>query len=213
MNPYYTTLPLWETQPSGLNITVGDSPYINGEEAKRIKDYVTNGDNSYGTSYFIRSSVTGKLVSEADSTGEKLKTFVSANGATLAMQILNWSGANRIEHLAFQHQDASGSSLRFTTESGEWWSGLDEDAEYDAQGNNVGFSDPYLVANDPIDNTSGNISFGSNPYLSPNGGVAARQPPFISSAAATALSRQLPSGKPETKRLWLITTETGASIW
>jgi hypothetical protein len=140
-----------------------------GQEIKRIKDYVANGDNSYGTSYFIRSSVTGKIVSEADSTGEKLKTFVSANGATLATQIWSWSGANRAEFLAFQHQDASGSSLRYTDKFGDW-SNLEESAEYDAQGNNVGLSDPYLVANDPIVDSPGNISFGASPYLSANGG-------------------------------------------
>jgi hypothetical protein len=64
---------------------------------------------------------------------------------------------------------ASGSSLRFTTESGDW-SNLGESAEYDAQGNNVGLSDPYLVANDPIIDSPGNISFGASPYLSANGG-------------------------------------------
>lgn len=140
-----------------------------GEEVKRIKAYVENGNNTNGTSYFIRSSVTGKIVSEASGTGEKWKTFVSANGATLASQLWGWNGYNRAEYTTFWHQDASGASLRHTNKIGES-SSIEEAAEYDALGNNVGLGNPYVTIIEPPVDNRGNIGLGDSPYTVSGGG-------------------------------------------
>lgn len=124
-----------------------------GQETKRVDQSVAS---SYGTSYFIRSSVTGKIVSEANSTGEKVKTFVSANGVTVAEQIWGWNGSARAEYVNFLHQDASGASLRTTNKSG-FLNFSSSDAEFDARGNNVGLSNPYIPEEPEVDNPLGNI--------------------------------------------------------
>jgi len=136
-----------------------------GLEAKRITSYVENGNNSYGTSYFIRSSVLGKIVSETNSTGEKLKTFVSANGATIAEQHVEQIGGQRQDFVDFLHQDASGASLRKTNKDGIV--STNESAEFDALGNNVGLSNPYVSYYEPPPPNEGAIDFGGAGY---NGG-------------------------------------------
>jgi hypothetical protein len=62
-------------------------------------------DPAPATSYFIRSSVLNKTVSETTATGAKLKTFVAANGTMLAEQLYVAYDSTQI--LTFLHQDAS----------------------------------------------------------------------------------------------------------
>ncbi len=121
--------------------------YLDGEgkELKRIRYYSlpTAATPTYMANYYIYSSVTGKLVSEMKDKGAKEKTFVTANGATVAEQQIDLTG----EHLAFYHQDASGASLQMTKENGDL-SGY-RTSEFDAVGNNVGSANPYLNGNPP----------------------------------------------------------------
>jgi hypothetical protein len=143
-----------------------------GKELKRSK-YWQNTVTSVITEnkeYFIYSSATGKLVSEVNETGQKVKTFVSANGTTLAEQNKEIANTDRI---IFNHQDASGASFQQTKADGTTlYNG--RISEFDAVGNNVGDSDPYLVLiTPPLDNDSStnftNSAYGfdnqGNPHL------------------------------------------------
>ena len=60
-----------------------------------------------------------KIVSEANGTGEKLKTFVAANGVTLAEQQITRYGSTVTEILLFLHQDPSGASVQQTKANGD----------------------------------------------------------------------------------------------
>ncbi|MBK8148240.1 MAG: hypothetical protein IPK58_08505 [Acidobacteria bacterium] len=61
---------------------------------------------------------TGAVLSETDQTGRKLKTFVPANGTTLAEQELVTIGSTTTEKLTFIHQDPSLASLQRTDNAG-----------------------------------------------------------------------------------------------
>lgn len=54
----------------------------------------------------------GKVISEADTTGKKLNTFVPANGTTLATQTLQTYNGTTTEVLTFNHTDASGTGAQ-----------------------------------------------------------------------------------------------------
>jgi hypothetical protein len=112
-----------------------------GKELKRHRSWLSPYNNqTYNyINYYIYSSVTGKLVSETNGTGDKLKTYVSANGTTLAEQNKEIANTDRI---IFNHQDASGASLQQTKADGLQIGG--GEAEFDAVGNNVGHFDPYI---------------------------------------------------------------------
>jgi hypothetical protein len=59
-----------------------------------------------GYPFFVKLTSLGRLASEVDDTGRKLKTFVPANGVTLAQQqVMYYQGTT--ERLTFVHQDAS----------------------------------------------------------------------------------------------------------
>jgi hypothetical protein len=64
-----------------------------GQETKRVNQ---NDTSSNGTNFFIRSSVLNKIVSEADSSGEKVKTFVLSDGTTLALQSVSIWGTENV---------------------------------------------------------------------------------------------------------------------
>ena len=91
-----------------------------GQEAKRVSIYSPDTTPS-ATLYFIYSSVLNKLISQADATGKKLKTFVPANGVTVAEQDLVTLGTTTSEHLYFIHQDASGASAEQTELRAIWY--------------------------------------------------------------------------------------------
>jgi hypothetical protein len=112
------------------------------------------------TSYFIRSSVLNKVITETTATGGKLKTFVPANGTTLAEQL--WESFSSTEILRFIHQDASASSTQLTTAGGDLVSGSGRTGEYDAIGRNVADASPYITVDTEILAPVGGIDlFGS----------------------------------------------------
>ena len=138
-----------------------------GQEAKRVSIYSPDTTPS-ATLYFIYSSVLYKLISQADATGKKLKTFVPANGVTVAEQDLVTSGGTTSEHLYFIHQDASGASAEQTDASGDLVSSI-RAGEYDAMGRNVADASPYVSLNTeiPTDQGSGIDAFGSGDGFRP----------------------------------------------
>jgi hypothetical protein len=132
-----------------------------GKELKRHRSWLSPYNNqTYNyINYYIYSSVTGKLVSETNGTGDKLKTYVSANGTTLAEQNKEIANTDRI---IFNHQDASGASLQQTKADGTQIGG--GEAEFDAVGNNVGHFDPYIVLVGPPDEGNSSTNFTNSAY-------------------------------------------------
>ncbi len=155
------------TQFTDLDTGNGYYSYLdgNGQEAKHRK--LT--DDGTGTveeiKYYIRSSVLrGAVVSEADSTGRKLKTIVRAAGEELAWQTVYHDTTNNTdsEYVNFQQLDASGFSYRSTTTSGDAMTAQGTDgapAELDPLGGNVGVSSPYIFLN------GGRAGYPHNPAL------------------------------------------------
>lgn len=127
----------------------------NEREAKRKKRKYVEDQNGNGSwveefTYYLRSSVMGgEVITEADATGRKRKTFVKAAGATLAWQNVYHNPANNTqsEYLSFEQWDASGMSYRSTGTYGvvldnEGWEGAP--AELDPLGGNAGLTSPYI---------------------------------------------------------------------
>jgi hypothetical protein len=143
--------------------------FVDGErkELKRIRDWIPPNTTTVSpiATYYIYSSVTRKLVSEVNNSGQQLKTFVTANGQTIAEQYVT-------QRVYFNHQDASGASLQQTQENGEIIN--PRTSEFDAVGNNVGGFDIYidlitLNEGDPsginFDDPVYGGSVGGNPHL------------------------------------------------
>ena len=110
------------------------------------------------TRYFLRSSVLDKrVISEANYTGKKAKTFVLADGTTLARQeAYDGYGGATDEVVYFQHEDASGMSQRTAYSSGliiEEEDAENSPVEADPLGGNVGITSPYIRTRPP---TGGN---------------------------------------------------------
>ncbi|MBK7708585.1 MAG: hypothetical protein IPJ30_23200 [Acidobacteria bacterium] len=127
----------------------------NGRLAKRVKNFGST-DPAPQTNYYLRSSVTGAVLSETDQTGRKLKTFVPANGTTLAEQELVTIGSTTTEKLTFIHQDPSLASLQRTDNAGNLVNSNARAGEYDALGRNVADPGPYVTLNtDPPVGDSG----------------------------------------------------------
>ncbi len=100
--------------------------------------------------------MTGAVLSETDQTGRKLKTFVPANGTTLAEQELVTIGSTTTEKLTFIHQDPSLASLQRTDNAGNLVNSNARAGEYDALGRNVADAGPYVTLNtDPPVGDSG----------------------------------------------------------
>ncbi|HMS41705.1 MAG TPA: hypothetical protein PKE69_15850 [Pyrinomonadaceae bacterium] len=146
-----------------------------GREIKRLqKDYLEQEYPATGyhwvdrpVQYFIRSSVLGgAIVSEANNTGKKLKTYVRAAGATLAWQTVGYPPPNgtAYETVTFEHEDISGMSRRMTQANGDTILGTglgDSPAEFDATGGSVGLDNPYPDMNQQPQG-EGCIGCGSN---------------------------------------------------
>ncbi|MBK7707938.1 MAG: D-alanyl-D-alanine carboxypeptidase family protein [Acidobacteria bacterium] len=127
----------------------------NGRLAKRVKNFGST-DPAPQANYYLRSSVTGAVLSETEQTGRKLKTFVPANGTTLAEQELVTIGSTTTEKLTFIHQDPSLASLQRTDNAGNLVNSNARAGEYDALGRNVADPGPYVTLNtDPPVGDSG----------------------------------------------------------
>jgi YD repeat-containing protein len=118
-----------------------------GQPVKRIRSYSATTNNTLLTNYYIRSSVLGKVITETDGTGKKLKTFVPANGATLAEQELVTVNNTTTENLNFIHQDASGESVQQTKANGDLTQTYARTGEYDALGRNVADVGNFITLN------------------------------------------------------------------
>jgi hypothetical protein len=151
-----------ELDTSGLQPPTVDSFDGDGRLVKRVRNFGST-DPAPQTNYYIHSTVLGKLVSEADETGRKLKTFVPANGVTLAQQqVIYYQGTT--ERLTFVHQDASTTGTQETNDDGTLVNASDRSGEYDPLGRNIASAGPYisLDTNPPgSDSGSGVNMFGS----------------------------------------------------
>ncbi len=90
-----------------------------------------------------------KVISETDSTGRKLKTFVPANGTTLATQALYYHTQPATESLTFNHTDASGTGVQQTTASVVLIGNTttSRTGEYSPMGRNLASIGPYITLN------------------------------------------------------------------
>ena len=151
-----------ELDDTGLQPPTIDSFDGNGQLVKRVKNFGST-TPAPQTNYYIHSSILGKLVSEADETGRKLKTFVSANGVTLAQQqVIYFQGTT--ERLTFVHQDASTTGTQETNDDGTLVSTSIRSGEYDPLGRNIASAGSYITldTNPPSgDGGSGVNMFGS----------------------------------------------------
>jgi hypothetical protein len=89
----------------------------------------------------------GETVSKADSSGRKIKTYVRAEGATLAWQTVYHGSNPPSEYVNLEHFDAGGLSYRSATKEGYdiyGEGGEGSPAELDPLGGNVGLSTPYI---------------------------------------------------------------------
>ncbi len=112
-----------------------------GQLEKRVRNAGST-DPAEVKNYYIRSSILNKVISEANGTGRKLKTFVPANGTTLATQTLYYTGQTPTESLTFIHTDASGTGAQQTMASGN--TTYSRTGEYSPMGRNIADAGPYI---------------------------------------------------------------------
>jgi hypothetical protein len=151
-----------ELDGTGLQPPTIDSFDGAGQLVKRVRNFGST-TPAPQTNYFIHSSVLGKVVSEADETGRKLKTFVPANGVTLAQQqVIYYQGTT--ERLTFVHQDASTTGTQETNDDGTLVNASNRSGEYDPLGRNIASAGPYITLDtnpQSGDGVSGINMFGS----------------------------------------------------
>ncbi|MBX3292724.1 MAG: RHS repeat protein [Acidobacteria bacterium] len=122
----------------------------NGREGKRLqKDWIEpEPESNYQwvdrpLRFYIRSTVMGgEVISEANETGQKLKTIVYAGGEAIAWQTFDEYGAT----VVFEHYDASRMTRRMTKPDGSTVLGTGIEtsaAEFDALGQSIGIENPY----------------------------------------------------------------------
>jgi hypothetical protein len=123
-----------------------------GQEVKRsnrIWNTTTNNWNEWETSYFVNSSVLGRMVSHTTATGKKKFTYVVGAGTVVARQGVDDANA---EHVSWQHRDPSGLSSRSTPAGTTTFANFSPE-ERDGLGNNVGsapnLSPPDRTGNSP----------------------------------------------------------------
>ena len=125
-----------------------------GQELKSTARNLTNGEIK--AKYYLRSSVVGAIISEANETGRKTKTSIYAAGATLARQIVGYdtSGNPTQQEVEYDQWDASGMSYRRTYQNAvNTFDGVSETGETDPTGTGVGLDGlAYFEANLPPEN-------------------------------------------------------------
>ncbi|MBK9171730.1 MAG: RHS repeat protein [Chloracidobacterium sp.] len=133
----------------------------NGDLAKLVRNAGST-DPDEITNYYIRSTILNRVISETTGAGAKQKTFIPANGVTLAEQSIFY-GESAVETIRFIHQDASGSGVQQTLANGTAAGGVMRTGEYDAMGRNVADPGPYIALNTemPGDGGSGIDLFGT----------------------------------------------------
>lgn len=144
---------------AGTTAETGQYADGDGQEIKRTRRTRADEESSWSSltvSYFIKSSVLGsKIVNEVKSDGSKDRAYVYGGETIIARQV--YSGTT--PQVDWEHYDASGMSLRFTssnTSSGA----ISQSAELNSIENNVGVvtSSPQLPnKTSPFDNI---VSFG-----------------------------------------------------
>jgi YD repeat-containing protein len=143
-----------------------------GQEVKREKEVYYEEEDPFGGGttaswktedpiYYIRSTVFGgQVISETNSTGKKLKTFVKAAGTTIAWQTMIHGTSSSTDVLYFEHIDPSGMSRWMSNSGGTAMASDGEETsiyEADGKGNNVGYFTPYFQWNtDPLPDEGGN---------------------------------------------------------
>ena len=118
--------------------------------------------------YFIHSSVLNRaVVSETHPEGQKLRTFVYADGSVLAWQ---YKSSNQLSAwVIWEHRDPTGASFRTTTQAGQvnYADGEDYPAELDPVGADVQIFNPYIeFPPEPGSSTSLYPSYGTPGYQS-----------------------------------------------
>lgn len=125
-----------------------------GEEVKSTARDLASGE--IRVKYYLRSTVVGEIISEANETGKKLKTSIYAAGATLARQIIAYdaTGNPTQQEVEFDQWDASGMSYRRTYSNViGLFDGVSEKGETDPTGTGVGLDGlTYFEANLPPEN-------------------------------------------------------------
>ncbi|HBB87129.1 MAG TPA: hypothetical protein DC047_05900 [Blastocatellia bacterium] len=97
------------------------------------------------TKYYVRSSVlNGKVLSEVNETGAKLRTFIYLGNQVLAWQRI---GINNYERVVWEHRDPSGASYRVSDETQSTAGAFDGEfaAELDPSGANEGIANPNVA--------------------------------------------------------------------
>ena len=163
---------VYEIDAAGRAVKTGARDYDHPEQfASYTADYF-NGDGQLEkrvrnagsttppptTDYYIRSTVLNKVISEADAAGKKLKTFVPANGTTLATQaIYTYNGTTEV--LTFNHTDASATAAQETAASGALVGNTtyNRTAEYTPLGRNIADAGLYITLNtgEPVESGGG----------------------------------------------------------
>lgn len=124
--------------------TVENTQYLDGEgqDIKRSRRIRESEAHSWGTpavSYYIKSSVMGRVISEVQANGAKERSYVYGGGTIIARQIVH-SGSS--EQVDWEHRDATGMSLQLTTNAS---SPMGFAEELNVAGNNVGAFRPLTV--------------------------------------------------------------------
>jgi hypothetical protein len=128
------------------------------KRSQRTYDSVHSTWGSWESRYYIRSSVLGSVVSEADTTGKKLVSYVLSGGI-----IARQGKTGSTEYVGWEHRDAAGLSARSQVKVGSSFN--DEthaNWELDATGNDIGLFGDLLPNGIPPKNgmsSSGRVPF------------------------------------------------------
>ena len=142
-----------ETTEVGISLTkklwIYQDYDADGQRVRRVvQTQHYSGSYSFGTSYYVRSSVLGdKVITELNENGAKRHTYVYANGTVLAQQ--------KAGQVTWLHTDPVTNSLSVTLANGAMTSRM----EFDPLGDEVPGSDPQ-----PTYEYTGDYGDGGNPY-------------------------------------------------
>ncbi|MGQ0543598.1 MAG: hypothetical protein ACT4O9_17430, partial [Blastocatellia bacterium] len=119
-----------------------------GRESKRSQRTWDAGEEEWeewDSKYLIHSSVFGRIITEAEKTGRKWRTFVMANGSSIARQSKNESGSGSL--LTYEYREASGLSAGNAVSPTSDFAHAFLREELDGLGNNVG----HVAVENPLD--------------------------------------------------------------